>query len=235
MLKRLFAIGMLAFVLFAFLAPQEAHAQRRLNGDQALSLYDRLDGLTPAQRNEAAQAIHEILLVMRIYGTDKNPSRARNAAGWMLNQVANSNAVPAFSMFSDLKTAFDLFVRGRDRFRTDGTRWTIDLLEFAGGRALPGNYVGAIANAGREMLRLAEYHQGRTEFNAESGLRDRHPMWAKANEPRWREFSEAFYAAAWKAPARHEGPLINTVRIVDIWDYINAIETLERLGVLPRP
>ena len=227
---------MLAFVLFAFLAPHEAHAQRRLNSDQAVQLYNRLDRLTPAQRREATEAIDTILRVMRQYGADKNPSRSRQAAGWLLNQVGSSNAVPAFSMFSDLKSAFDLFARGRDRFRTDGTRWTIDLLEFAGGRALPGNYVGAIANAGRVMLAMTEYHLGRTEFIAATAENmGRNPIWAKITEDRWRDFAQGFYASAWEAPGRNEPANKNYHHFARIHEYINAIETLERLGVLSRP
>ena len=229
MKKKIIAIGILAFVVLAFMAPQQAHAQKQKLGEaEAKRLFDKLDGYGTSREVENA-----IKTIIRHMDTNRKGTKAQKAAAALME----TNGY--YSKMKDIQTLYGIFTSWRiakdQKNLTKGANATFDTIDFVAGKWGGGAYVKAITSAGRTMLAMANYS---------AGVQRHFAIVTKVviigNERLYRDYPYAFdeeyydFSRAWFASVYDTKNTDNDDRIIltNIHEYIAAIETLKKAGLL---
>ena len=242
MKKNVIAVGLLAVVLFGFLAPQAAFAkQQKLGEAEAKKLFEYWDK-SGANSSETRQA----LTIMK---TQLEAAKKKSKKLYDLLQGGK----PYYDLVVNLIKVYDLYSRwtvARDTKNiTNAGNVMFDSIEFATG-FLPGAYYyKAITDAGRTALKLTNISLGKTQFA------DRYAEWEQnpgyftggkykqgvnghplnafgagwAFDPEYLTFAQAWFSLEWYSGMPR---LEETGLLYKISEFIGAREHAKRAGIV---
>ena len=240
MKKNVIAAGLLAVVLFGFLAPQGAFAKKqKLGEDEAKKLFEYWDrsGANSGDRRQA-------LTIMK---TQLEAAKKKSKKLYELLEAGK----PYYDLVVNLIKVYDLYsrwtvARDANNIKSAGNVM-FDAIDFATG-FLPGAYYyQAITEAGRTAVKLNDRALGKIRFDEryaewemgekKSGNRkqgvDGIPLNANAfgwaYDPGYLVFAQAWFTLEWRSGMKS----IEEMGILqDISKYIGALEYSKREGVL---
>jgi len=231
MFKKFVVTGMLAIALFAFIAPAQVYAKDKLSKEKVKEIFDTINSDRTGKYGREVQ--DALKTIVRIMDNVKKDNSISNAAKNVIEDILGLNQY--YSMFSNSVALINMAYNYNQDTIKNGASLAFDSIEFFGGLVLPGGYVRSAVNAAKAGRAALLNHYAKAAYYDYAGIPNLfRPPHDACFDSDYEFFAQEWFAACRVEIKNNEGVQKNRDKtlLLEISDYINALKTLQRYGLI---